>query len=59
MADKKPEPSVYMDNKESLIQGLDNMLEMSPEEIKAYRKKIDFSRVSVPKKAKKKSKDEE
>lgn len=39
MTEKKPEPDVYMDNPESLIQGLDNMKELTPEEIKAYRKK--------------------
>lgn len=58
MADKKQEPNVYMDNTESLIAGLDNMRELSPEEVKAYRKKIDGTRQAVPKKGKKKNKDE-
>lgn len=55
MPDKKQEPNVYMDNTEALIAGLDNMRERTPEEIRVYRKKIDASRIAVPKKAKKKN----
>lgn len=52
MNNKKPEPNVYFDNKETLMQGLDNMREMSPEEIVEYRKKIDATRIAQPRKAK-------
>lgn len=58
MTDKKPEPNVYMDNTDSLIQALDNTKEMSPEEIKAYQKKINLNRVEIPRKGKKKKEDE-
>lgn len=61
MAEKKPEPNVYFpkqgESTESLMKGLDNYSDSTPEEITEYRKKIDKGRVAFPKKGKKKSED--
>lgn len=51
------EPEVFMpkegESNDSLIAAIDNQIEMTPNELKLYREKIDKDRVAIPRKPKK------
>lgn len=57
MAEKKAEPNVYSET-DGLRRALDNSM-MTEEENAAYMRRIDASRVAVPKKQKKKPSDDD